>query len=101
MGKVLEVDFHAKRINSLYHDAIALQSLGRFHDAFMKINFLAEKGYVPAQFDLGWFYYNGRGVSKNLEKAVFWWKKAKKNGYKDAELTLKTIKNHNMIDSVK
>ena len=94
MTITIDAGLCTKKVQDLYKHAIYLQSTGKFHTAFVKINFLAEKGFIPAQFDLGWLYYNGRGVSRDLGKAIYWWKVASKNGYKDAALMLKTIKTH-------
>lgn len=49
---------------------------------------LAEKGYAPAQFRLGWCYYNGRGVSTDFEKAVYWYTKAAEKGNVSAQTYL-------------
>ena len=36
--------------------------------------------YAPAQYYLGWCYYHGKGVSKDLKKAAYWYKKAAQSG---------------------
>ena len=36
----------------------------------------AEKGDDEAQFQLGWCYYDGRGIEKNYEKAFEWFQKS-------------------------
>ncbi len=36
---------------------------------------------MVAQFNLGNCYYSGKGVKKNLKKAVYWWEKAANGGY--------------------
>ena len=40
----------------------------------------AEKGDAKAQYDLGICYYNGKGVEQSKTQAIFWFKKACKNG---------------------
>lgn len=34
------------------------------------------ESYVPAQYYLGWCYYHGYGVSKDLKQAAYWYEKA-------------------------
>ncbi|MDR2116604.1 MAG: hypothetical protein LBP87_09530, partial [Planctomycetaceae bacterium] len=41
----------------------------------------AENGNAEEQFKLGNLYYNGDGVSKNIEEALRWWKKAGLQGH--------------------
>lgn len=38
----------------------------------------AELGHADAQYSLGACYYNGEGIDKNLEQAVYWYIKHKK-----------------------
>jgi hypothetical protein len=40
------------------------------------------------QFNLGWNYANGSGVTKNLEQAVYWYKKAAEQGNAAAQCNL-------------
>ena len=55
----------------------------------------AEK-YAPAQYYLGWCYYHGRGVSKDIKQAAYWYEKAVQNGdasiKQEAEAMLKICK---------
>jgi len=49
-------------------------------------NFLAaQRGEAQAQRELGWDYQNGKGVEKNLEKAVLWYRKAAEQEHADAQ----------------
>lgn len=43
----------------------------------------AEKGYAPAQYDVGRMYSNGFGVAKNKSEAVRWYRMAAEQGDKD------------------
>ncbi len=54
----------------------------------------ANKGDAYAQYRLGRCYFMGNGVTKNYESAVYWYKKAAKNGVagaKDAVLKLNKL----------
>ncbi|RHZ59658.1 hypothetical protein Glove_362g25 [Diversispora epigaea] len=49
-------------------------------EAFKFIKKAAKSGYVPAQYWLADFYYEGTGTEKNSEKAQEWYKKCNENG---------------------
>lgn len=49
---------------------------------------LAKQGYPLAECQLGYFYYNGLGVEKNIKKAVYWTRKAAKHGDRDGQYNL-------------
>lgn len=53
---------------------------GEYKDAFECFSFAAQKGYVPAQYNLGVMYRNGTGVERNYEKAFDWFGKASASG---------------------
>ena len=48
----------------------------------------AEQGIVKAQFNLGWCYYTGDGISKDRGTAVQWWRKAAEKGDTNAKFNL-------------
>ncbi|MDA8031484.1 MAG: sel1 repeat family protein [Alphaproteobacteria bacterium] len=45
----------------------------------------AEKGDVRAQNSLGWAYFSGDGVSKDLRKAARWYREAAEQGHTEAQ----------------
>jgi len=45
----------------------------------------AEKGDAEAQYNLGFCYYVGRGVSEDYEKAFYWYTKAAERGHAEAQ----------------
>ncbi|MBN2870750.1 MAG: SEL1-like repeat protein [Campylobacterales bacterium] len=45
-----------------------------------------------AQFYMGMLYFYGEGVDKDVDKAMEWWKKAMKQGNRDAAYRLSEIK---------
>ena len=53
-----------------------------------------ELNNVEAEYNLGVFYEKGIYVQKDIQKAIFWYKKAAKQGHKDA------INNLNVIASL-
>ena len=48
----------------------------------------AEKGYAPAQCQLGLCYFNGLGLAKNVTEAVCYYTLAAKAGYAQAQHNL-------------
>ena len=49
---------------------------------------LAEKEYPLAECQVGYFYLEGYGVEKNLEKALYWTERAAQHGDRDAQFNL-------------
>ena len=48
----------------------------------------ADKGFAPAQYNLGVMYEKGRGVMPNIAQAIKWWRKAAEGNYPYAQLNL-------------
>ena len=49
---------------------------------------LAEEGYPLAECQVGYFYYEGLGVERDLEKAFYWTERAAVHGDRDAQNNL-------------
>lgn len=49
---------------------------------------LAQQGYPLAECQVGYFYYDGLGVEKDLEKAVYWTRRAAEHGDRDGQCNL-------------
>lgn len=49
---------------------------------------LAEQGYPLAECQVGYFYYDGLGVERNLKKAVYWTRRAADHGDRDGQYNL-------------
>ena len=49
---------------------------------------LAEQGYPLAECQIGYFYYDGLGAPKDLEKAVYWTRRAADHGDRDGQCNL-------------
>lgn len=48
----------------------------------------AEKGLASAQYNIGWLYYNGRGVDKDYGEALKWFQKAADQGNVEALMSI-------------
>lgn len=49
---------------------------------------LAEQGYPLAECQVGYFYYEGIGVAKDIGKAVYWTESAARHGDRDGQYNL-------------
>ncbi len=61
---------------------------GRYEECFQGHLALAEAGYPLAECQVGYFYYEGLGVEKDLSKAFEWMKRAAEHGDWDAQYNL-------------
>jgi len=61
---------------------------GDYTTALREFTPLAEQGDADAQFNLGWMYYEGRGVPQDYETAVKWWTLAAEQGDPHAQFNL-------------
>ncbi|MBE8232502.1 MAG: sel1 repeat family protein [Endozoicomonadaceae bacterium] len=62
------------------------------HEKEIKIyESLAEKGYAPAQHELGWLYQESLGVKRDIKKAVEWYGKAVNQGHARSQNNLAMI----------
>ena len=69
-------------------DAIHAMRDGDFAEAYCMLRPLADAGDAEAQYNVGWMYLNGYGLSINDGIALEWWKKASVQGYTDASFSL-------------
>lgn len=49
---------------------------------------LAEGGYALAECQVGYFYFEGLGVAKDFEKALYWTERGAEHGDRDAQFNL-------------
>ncbi|GET04723.1 kinase-like domain-containing protein [Rhizophagus clarus] len=49
-------------------------------------NGVADLGEMVAQYNLGTMYENGKGITKDINKAIYWYEKAAKKGYQKAQI---------------
>ena len=48
----------------------------------------AEQGHVSAQYNLGYMYHSGKGVTQDYGEAVKWYRKAAEQGEAEAQYSL-------------
>ncbi len=61
---------------------------GQYEKCFDGHLALAEQGYPLAECQIGYFYYDGLGVEKDLEKAVYFTRRAADHGDRDGQFNL-------------
>ena len=71
--------------------ALSSSRLADQGDDFAQMLQAARQGDVEAQFALGWCYYMGEGVGKNVAEAAKWYHKAAEQGYDAAKAALKEL----------
>ena len=69
-------------------DAVEAMRTGDFAEAYCVMRPLAEQGDAYAQYNIGWMYHNGYGLSVNNNRALDWWLLASKQGYSDASFSI-------------
>ncbi|MCB0452809.1 MAG: SEL1-like repeat protein [Aequorivita sp.] len=57
---------------------------GMYADAYENFILAARKGNAYAQEKVAWMLYKGKGISKNKNEGIEWWRKAAKQGNVDA-----------------
>lgn len=62
--------------------------LGQYEKARYEALIAASDGHPAAQMLLGQLYFNGEGVEKDLDHAMFWYNRAADNGFSDAQYRL-------------
>ena len=58
---------------------------GQYERCFQGHLALAEQGYPLAECQVGYFYYEGLGVEQDLEKSLYWTRRAAEHGDRDAQ----------------
>ena len=61
---------------------------GDFATALREWKPLAEQGYPPSQYNLGFMHYKGEGVPQDYKTAVKWYTRATEQGHADAQFRL-------------
>lgn len=61
---------------------------GQYEKCFAGHLKLAEQGYPLAECQVGYFYPEGYGVPKNLERAFYWTERAAQHNDRDAQFNL-------------
>ncbi len=71
-----------------FQHAYDLNDQGRYAEAFLLYQQLADQGHAKAQFNLGVMYDQGRYVTQDYAQAVFWYLKAAEQGNANAQYNL-------------
>ena len=71
-----------------FDDAGAAYDKGDYAQAIKLWRPMAEKGYAPAQSNLGVTYQNGQGVTQDYREAVKWYRLAAAQGYAGAQFNV-------------
>ena len=61
---------------------------GQYETCFQGHLPLAEKGYPLAECQIGYFYFDGLGVEKDLTQALYWTERAARHGDRDGQYNL-------------
>jgi len=71
-----------------FKEADALFNVYKYDKAIPLLQALADEGYMPAQFLMGFCYENGTGVPQDDAKAAEWYGKAAEQGDAEAQYKL-------------
>ena len=61
---------------------------GEYGRIFSGLLPLAEQGYPLAEYQVGYFYAQGLGVERDLDKALLWTRRAAEHGDRDGQFNL-------------
>ena len=71
-----------------FEDAQLAANEGRFEEALQTYNYMADRGYAPAMYELGKLYEGGFGVRRDYHKAAELYQKAVKKIHADSMFAL-------------
>ena len=76
-----------------FKEGVAAYKRKDYATAFKELKPLAEQGNAIAQKNLGFIFFNGRGVEKNYKLALKWYRRSAKQGNARAQLNLGVMYN--------
>lgn len=82
----------ARRLEKLLGDASTHFQQENYLGAFHALLEAANRGSEEAKYQLGIMHFKGRGVTKNLEEAHYWFREAALGGHEPARSVLSTIR---------
>ncbi|SSY81175.1 SEL1-like repeat protein [Alysiella crassa] len=62
-----------------------LENLPQQPENLQQLEAIAENGNAEVMYILGWCYFKGEYLEKDLDKSMYWLQKAKNEGHKQAE----------------
>jgi TPR repeat protein len=71
-----------------FQAGIDADKAGDYATALKEYRVAAEQGHIKAQFNLGWLYHNGEGVTQDYKEVVKWWRLAAEQGNVRAQYNL-------------
>lgn len=71
-----------------FNSAVTAYDRGDYTTALREFRTLANTGMADAQYNVGFMYFNGRGVPKDLAKAAQWYRAAAEQGHAQAQVDL-------------
>ena len=69
------------KADRLFSQACRLEEQGKMRSAFRLMLAAAKLGDIGAQLNVGNYYDDGKGVRRNRESAVYWYRRAYRRGY--------------------
>lgn len=85
---------YTDRVETLHAEARGAMLAGNYAIAYCIWQPLANQGDHAAQYNIGWMYHNGYGLSIDDESALYWWLQAATSGYADAHFALGDLYAH-------
>jgi len=88
LTKAAEQDNYAAAslLGSIYYDSTTIQD---YEKASFWLHKASDNGEDSAQFQLGWMYLYGEGVTQNDTEALYWIRKSSEQGNKNAEYLMR------------
>ena len=77
-----------------FDEGVAAYNRGDYATALKEFRPLAEQGHAIAQFNLGYMYLKGQGVTQDYAEAVKWFRLAAEQGDADAQFNLGVMYNN-------
>ena len=75
-------------LSEIFESALKNYHAGKYPEAFLLFQKVAEHGDASAQFNLGMMYVKGNGITLDMNQAVYWWQKAAEQGFANAQYNL-------------
>jgi TPR repeat protein len=85
-----------ERQNRLFQ-ATRLHTAKEFDKSIPAFETLANEGYAPAQYMMGFFHFNGDGIEQDFEKAIEYYLKAAEQGHPMANVRLEELQRQGII----
>ncbi|MEM4248430.1 MAG: hypothetical protein QXH80_04105 [Candidatus Nanoarchaeia archaeon] len=94
------LDAQLKLANLYFHRGEGKVNIDQ-QELIQMLHAIAEKGNPDVQFELGNIYAAGKGIDKNISKAMIWFEKAAENGHKSAKEYISKLAEDGFEDALK